>query len=364
MTALVMVIVLLFLLALRRSKLGLYMNAVRADVIAAQSLGINTTRVKVTGYTVAAAFAGLAGGLYAHYRRIIAPELFTFLESATIMAMTVLGGLRSYGGSIAGAFFLIVVPEVLREFGHAVSIVNPKRVRDFAKAAGQLAKTDKLDARVLVAFAEAFTPRPMLARSVEEQELQALLDRRRPLVDARTAEKNRRLLAPPVTHPSIDRHIGWLDEQIRELDGELEQRSAKIESLCAHLERLRAVPGVGKVTALTLLLDVPELGQLNRKEIAALVGLAPFARDSGRLRGRRGIWGGRSDARSMLYLAALSATRSNAPLKAFYARLVEAGKPKKAALAATARKLLTALNAIVRDSSAWTPQKVLQPGCC
>jgi branched-chain amino acid transport system permease protein len=116
MVALVMVLVLLFLLALRRSKLGLYMNAVRADVIAAQSLGINTTRVKVTGYTLAALFAGLAGGLYAHYRRIIAPELFTFLESATIMAMTVLGGLRSYGGSIAGAFFLIVVPEVLREF--------------------------------------------------------------------------------------------------------------------------------------------------------------------------------------------------------------------------------------------------------
>jgi transposase len=257
-----------------------------------------------------------------------------------------------------------VLADVLREQGHSVSIVNPKRVRDFAKATGQLAKTDKLDARVLVAYGQALCPRETLARSVEEQEMQALLDRRRQLVDARTAEKNRRKLAPAVTHPSIDKHIDWLDEQVRELDAQLGARAAKLEALRVSSERLCEVPGVGKVVALTLLLQLPELGQLNRKEITALVGLAPFARDSGRTLGRRAIWGGRSEARSMLYMAALAALRANAPLRAFYRRLVDAGKPKKAALAATARKLLTALNAMIRDSASWAPEKVLQPGCC
>lgn len=254
--------------------------------------------------------------------------------------------------------------QVAREHGHRVSVVNPKRVRDFAKATGQLAKTDKLDARVLVAYGQALSPRETLVRSVDEQEMQALVERRRQLVDARTAEKNRRRVAPSVTHPSIDEHIDWLDKQIRKLDDELEERTTKLEALEHQVRQLTAVPGVGRLIATTLLLEVPELGQLNRKEIAALVGLAPFARDSGQLRGRRTIWGGRSEARSMVFLAALSAIRYNAPLRAFFTRLVQAGKTKKAAVAATARKLLTALNAMVRDSAAWAPDKLLEPGCC
>ncbi|HEY2407861.1 MAG TPA: IS110 family transposase [Polyangiaceae bacterium] len=253
---------------------------------------------------------------------------------------------------------------VLRERGHRVSVVNPKRVRDFAKATGQLAKTDKLDARVLSAYGQALNPRETLVKSVDEQEMQALVERRRQLVDARTAEKNRRKLAPTVTHSSIDEHIEWLDEQVGKLDQELAERTQKLAALQCEVERMCAVPGVGKLIALTLLLQLPELGQLNRKEIAALVGLAPFACDSGHQRGRRVIWGGRAEARSMLFLAALSGIRHNAPLRAFYRRLVQAGKNKKAALAATARKLLTALNAMTRDSAAWSPQSLLQPGCC
>jgi transposase len=254
--------------------------------------------------------------------------------------------------------------QVLRDWGHRVSIVNPKRVRDFAKAGGRLAKTDKLDARVLSSYGSVFSPREVEARSHEERELQALLDRRRQLIDARTVEKNRRKLAPSVTHPSIDQHIEWLDQQLKGLESEIKQRSAKLEALAQRVQLLRAVPGVGDVVALTLLLQLPEIGTLNRKEIAALAGLAPFARDSGTVRGRRAIWGGRSEARAMLFLAALSGIRVNPALRTFYARLVDGGKPKKAALAATARKLLTSLNAVLRDSIPWKAEMLLQPGCC
>lgn len=254
--------------------------------------------------------------------------------------------------------------QVLREQGHRVSVVNPKRVRDFAKATGQFAKTDKLDARILSAYGQALNPRETLVRSVNEQEMQALVERRRQLVDARTAEKNRRKLAPKVTRPSIDEHIKWLDEQVGKLDRELAERTEKLAPLRLEVDRMCGVPGVGKLVALTLLLQLPELGQLNRKEIAALVGLAPFACDSGRQRGRRAIWGGRAEARSMLFLAALSGIRHNVPLRTFYRRLVQAGKKKKVALAATARKLLTALNAMARDAAPWSPASLEQTGLC
>lgn len=245
-----------------------------------------------------------------------------------------------------------------------VCVVNPKRVRDFAKAAGTLAKTDALDARVLRAYGVAMNPRATLVQSESDEELQALLERRRQLVDARTAEKNRRKLASPYVRPSIDQHITWLDEQVEQLDGLIDAATKRSERLSPALARLVAIPGVGKVVALTLLSELPELGRLNRKQIAALVGLAPFACDSGNMRGRRMIWGGRGEARAMLYMAAISAIRHNAPLRAFYGRLTSAGKAKKAAIAATARKLLTAINAMVRTDSDYNPLFLSQPGCC
>jgi transposase len=294
-------------------------------------------------------------------------------DGAVVKVRNELGALRRWAAGLPAESRIVMeatggyerlAADAARGHGHRVSVVNPKRVRDFAKATGQLAKTDKLDARVLSAYGLALCPRETLVRSVDEQEMRALVERRRELVDTRTAEKNRRKQAPSVTHASIDEHIKWLDEQIGKLDHELQERTAKLEAFRGDTQRLCTVPGVGKLIAMTLLLELPELGQLDRKEIAALAGLAPFARDSGHLRGRRAIWGGRSEARSMLYLAALSAIRHSAPLRTFYARLVQAGKTKKAAVAATARKLLTALNAIVRDSASWAPEKLLQPGCC
>jgi transposase len=257
-----------------------------------------------------------------------------------------------------------VVTTVLRARGVAVSVVNPRQVRDFAKATGQLAKTDRLDARVLAHFGAALTPRETVAKAIDAEALRALIDRRRQLVETRTAEKNRRHTAPEAVLGSIDEHIAWLDHEIEELDQAIEGAATACTALADPLARLQAIPGVGRVVALTLVTHLPELGTLDRKRIAALAGLAPFARESGLQRGRRAIWGGRGDARAMLFLAAQSAARWNAPLRAFYERLVGRGKPKKAALAAVARKLLVAINAMVRDQRGWQPTLVVQPSCC
>ena len=257
-----------------------------------------------------------------------------------------------------------MVVGVLRARGIAVSIVNPRQVRDFAKATGQLAKTDRLDARVLAHYGAALEPRITETQAVGVDALRALLDRRRQLVEVRTAEKNRRYGAPPAVADSIDAHIAWLDEQIAELDRAIEAAAATSEALAESSERLRTIPGVGRVVALTVLTHLPELGTLDRKRIAALAGLAPFACESGSQRGRRAIWGGRSDVRAMLFLAAQSAARYNVPLRAFYERLVGRGKPKKAAMTAVARKLLVAINAMIRDRRPWQPDVVLQPSCC
>lgn len=283
-------------------------------------------------------------------------------EAVRAWSLTIPAGVRAVMEATGG--YEQMVADALRERGALVSIVNPRQVRDFARASGQLAKTDRLDARILAAYGQALRPRVTLVRRVEEQEIQELLDRRRQLVEARTAEKNRRMTASGAVWPSIDAHVKWLDEQIKELDRDIDARAAKLSELDERAQRLEHVPGVGRIVSLTLLLHVPELGSLNRKEVAALVGLAPFARDSGGLRGRRAIWGGRSEARAMLFLAASVAARWNPPLKAFYERLTEAGKSKKAVLAAVARKLLTMLNAMVRDHSDWQKPAALQPGCC
>jgi transposase len=257
-----------------------------------------------------------------------------------------------------------VVTVVLRARGVAVSVVNPRQVRDFARATGQLAKTDRLDARVLAHFGAALTPRETAAKTIDAEALRALIDRRRQLVETRTAEKNRRHTAPEAVRGSIDEHIAWLDHEIEQLDQAIEGAATACATLAEPLARLQAIPGVGRVVALTLVTHLPELGTLDRKRIAALAGLAPFARESGLQRGRRAIWGGRGDARAMLFLAAQSAARWNAPLQAFYERLVGRGKPKKAALAAVARKLLVAINAMVRDRRGWQPALVGQPSCC
>jgi transposase len=257
-----------------------------------------------------------------------------------------------------------LVTTVLRAQGIVVCVVNPRQVRDFAKATGQLAKTDRLDARVLAHFGAALVPRETVVQAVDVDALRALLDRRRQLVETRTAEKNRRHTAPEAVLGSIDEHITWLDEQIAQLDHAIEGAVTACATLAEPLSRLQAIPGVGRVVALTLVTHLPELGTLDRKRIAALAGLAPFARESGLQRGRRAIWGGRGDARAMLFLAAQSAARWNAPLRIFYERLVGRGKPKKAALAAVARKLLVAINAMIRDQRPWEPAVVLQPSCC
>jgi transposase len=256
-----------------------------------------------------------------------------------------------------------VVTTVLRARGIAVCVVNPRQVRDFAKATGQLAKPDRLDARVLAHFGAALLPRVTLARASDVDALRALLDRRRQLVETRTAEKNRRHTSEAVIG-SIDDHIARLDQQIEQLDQAVEAAATACATLAEPLGRLQAIPGVGRVVGLTLLTHLPELGTLDRKRITALAGLAPFACESGFQRGRRAIWGGRGDARAMLFLAAQSAARWNAPLRLFYERLVGRGKSKKAALAAVARKLLIAINAMMRDQHPWQPAIVAQPSCC
>jgi len=256
------------------------------------------------------------------------------------------------------------VATALRAQGVPVCIVNPRQVRDFAKATGQLAKTDRIDARVLAHFGEALQPRITVALAEDVQALRAMVDRRRQLVEARTAEKNRRKQAPEAVIGSIDDHIEWLDKQIDTLDRAIADAIQSQTVLCERIAQLRTAPGFGMVVATTLRAHLPELGTLNRKRIAALVGLAPFARESGTCRGHRVIWGGRAEARAMLFLAAQSAARWDPTLRAFYVRLVEHGKPKKAALAAVARKLLTAVNAMVRDQQPWRSPAAPQPSCC
>lgn len=257
-----------------------------------------------------------------------------------------------------------VVAAAVRAQGHAACVVNPRQVRDFAKATGQLAKTDRLDARVLAQFGEAVRPRVTAARAVEDATLRALVDRRRQLVETRTAEKNRRHTAPEAVVASIDEHIAWLDRQIDQLQAEIETQLKRCGPVEARVAQLQGAPGVGPIVAVTLATHFPELGTVGRKQITALAGLAPYARDSGLQRRRRAIWGGRADARAMLFLAAQAAARWSGPQRAFYERLVANGKPKKAALAAVARKLLVALNAMLRDDRPWQPTIAAQPGCC
>jgi transposase len=231
--------------------------------------------------------------------------------------------------------------------------VNPKRVRYFARSIGQLAKTDKLDAKVLARFGETVKPALTKLPSDQEELLSALLGRREQLIAMRVAESNRMGIAPARVRPSLKEHLTWLKNQIKVLDKEIDDFINQDPDLKEKDEFLQEVQGVGKKTSAKLIADVPELGHCDRKQIAALIGTAPYNHDSGYKKGQRSISGGRPDVRRILYMATLAATRHNPVIRAFYQRLLTAGKKKKVAIVACMRKLLTILNAILRDRIHW-----------
>lgn len=247
----------------------------------------------------------------------------------------------------------VAVVGALGAAGLPVVVVNPRQVRDFAKATGRLAKTDRLDASVLAHFAEAVKPTPRPLPDAQALVLKDLLARRRQVVGMLTAEKNRLHTAHPPVRQDIQRHIAWLEESLAKLDADLGDTLRQSPLWREKEELLRSVPGVGPVLSLTLLVELPELGTLDRKQIAALAGVAPLNRDSGTLRGRRTVWGGRSRLRAVLYMGTLVGTRHNPILRAMYQRLVAAGKEKKVALTACMRKLLTILNAMLKHRTSW-----------
>ena len=259
-----------------------------------------------------------------------------------------------------GGYELLVVSAMLAAHLPVV-LVNPRQVRDFAKATGKLAKTDALDAGVLAHYGEAV--RPLVRELPDEaaQELTALVTRRRQLVDMRTAELNRLHIVPRRLHPQIREHVATLERYIEELNGELGNLIQSSPIWQAKDELLQSAKGVGPVLSASLIANLPELGALDRKEIAALVGVAPLNRDSGTLRGKRTCWGGRADVRAVLYVATISATRSNPAIRDFYQRLLSAGKLKKVALVACAHKLLLVLNAMVKNQTRWDAEFTASP---
>lgn len=240
--------------------------------------------------------------------------------------------------------------------GLALRIVNPRQVRHFAKASGLLAKTDRIDARVLMQFGQAMKLEAREPVSEQQRVLQALITRRRQLVEMLVMEKNRLQGAHKAVRTQVQRTIDWLEKQLATTDKDTDDALKSCGIFREKVELLESVPGIGRVISLNLLATLPELGTLNRREISALAGVAPFNRDSGRMRGRRSIYGGRADTRSALYMAALVGARHNPVLKNFYQRLRAAGKPGKVALVACMRKLLTILNVMVREGTAWYPK--------
>ena len=234
-----------------------------------------------------------------------------------------------------------------------VVVVNPRQVRDFAKATGTLAKTDTLDAGVLAHFADAVRPEVRPLKDAETQVLNSLTARRRQVMTMLVSEKNRLGSAIGAVSPRIEAHIAWLEQELSDLDKGLRQTLRRSPVWREKDDLLRTVPGVGEQLSLTLLAHLPELGTLNRRQIAALVGVAPYNRDSGALRGKRAVWGGRSRVRAVLYMGALVASRHNPAIRDFYQRLLAAGKPKKVALVASMRKLLVILNGMLKHGSSW-----------
>lgn len=237
-----------------------------------------------------------------------------------------------------------------------VAIINPRQARDFAKATGQLAKTDLVDAAILAAFARAIRPAVRPIKDADTRDLDDLVTRRRQLMNMRVQEMLRMGTASKMQKKSLTAHITWLDKRIADLDDELSKRLRASDVWRSKDDLLQGIPGVGAVTSLTMLAKCPELGQLNRREIAALAGVAPLANDSGTHRGKRFVWGGRADVRAVLYMAAISAIRFNSIIKAFAERLKQAGKPAKVVIVACMRKLLTIMNTMIKNNTPWRPE--------
>ena len=243
--------------------------------------------------------------------------------------------------------------DVLMLNNQRVAVVNPTRVRALANAKGLLAKTDELDARNIASYAEIIKPEPSKPRDDLDLRIRALIIRREQLVDIRSAEGNRLGTCHESVKTDIREHLDWLERQIGILDDEIKQLVKSSNEWTQQTELLETMPGVGFVTAVTMTANMPELGELNRQKIAALAGLAPYNRDSGKKRGKRRIFGGRQSVRRVLYMAALSATKHNPVIKKFYERLMKKGKPFKVAITACMRKMITIMNVMVRTSSPW-----------
>ncbi len=255
--------------------------------------------------------------------------------------------------------FEVTVAAAVGSAGLPLAVVNPRQIRDFARSTGKLAKTDALDAAAIAHFAQAVHPDPRPLPDAQAQELGELVARRRQVIEMMVAERNRgRLLQSARLKKRIERHIAALQKELTEIETDLDESIRNTPIWRENEDLLKSVPGIGNATARTLLADLPELGRLNRKQIAALVGVAPFNRDSGAWRGKRSIWGGRAGVRSALYMAALVASRRNAVIARFYHRLRDLGKPPKVALAACMRKLLVMLNAMLRDRRPWQSVEV------
>lgn len=278
-------------------------------------------------------------------------ELLSRLEELR-PALVVLEATGRYERPAAAAIAARAIP---------VAVINPRQARDFAKATGRLAKTDRIDAEILARFAAAVELRPSVLPDEESSALQAILTRRRQLVEMLVAENNRLKMAPEAVAKRIRAHMEWLEKEIERTDRELDEAIEASTTFKENEALLRSVPGVGPVLARTLLAELPELGSLTHKRLCALVGVAPFNRDSGQGCGKRVVWGGRAPVRATLYMGTLVATRHNPTIKEFYARLLAAGKPKKVALVACMRKLLTILNALMRDRAIWRCPHTLTP---
>lgn len=272
-------------------------------------------------------------------------------QPPVLVVMEATGGLETeLAGSLAAA-------------GLPVAVVNPRQVRDYAKACGRLAKTDRIDAQVLAAFARAIRPQARALPDERTRELADVLARRRQLVEMRVQEKLRLQQASPVQRDSLREHIAWLDARIDRLGIDLTHALRCSPAWRDKDDLLKAIPGVGSLTRATMLALLPELGSLNRRQIAALVGVAPFNRDSGTHHGGRMIWGGRAQVRRTLYMAVVAGLRCNPTVRAFYDHLRRQGKPAKVAITACMRKLLTIMNAMLKHHSPWTPGLDMQHSC-
>jgi len=298
---------------------------------------VSKARLDVAGLSASAeAFGNDTAGIEALIVRLKA-------LSSVVIVMEASGGYETEAASAMGA-------QRLR-----VAVVNPRQVRDFARATGRLAKTDRIDAQVLVEFGRAVGPKISVLPDAQSRELQELIARRTQLVGMRVQERNRLGLIRGAMRKQIKAHIDWLDQAIDALEVDITATLRRSPAWQAKDELYQSFSGIGPISSGTLMAALPELGELDRRKITALVGVAPFNRDSGTLRGRRSIWGGRARVRCVLYMAATSAIRFNPVIRAFYTQLKQRGKPHKVAMVACMRKILTILNAMAKNNTPWNP---------